>query len=168
MTTVYTQNLNGNGQILCQRLDKYAKIEDVLSCRDELFLQQSVLEDTVGEYAKALESGKKSEKAAYGALVQDRAKEVIASKEKMAKIEQWRAQHITRETLFMLVRNIADLLWETFDSDDKRLNDRSFRADKVAEIIESIESGVLGTTTKEVTEQELFAEMVNTVPALEL
>jgi hypothetical protein len=158
--TVYTQNLNGNGAILKQRIDKYFKVEDLLSCRDELFLQQSVLEDRVEEYADALESGDKGKKAAWGEIVSNGAREVINSKEKMAKIDQWRAQHITRETLFMIVRNIADLLYETFAIDDAS-------TEKVADIVSSIEAGVLGVSTKEVSESELWSEMVNTVPLLE-
>jgi len=157
--TVYTQNLNGNGAILKQRLDKYMKVEDLLSCRDELLLQQSVLEDRVEEYASALESGDAGKKAAWGSIVSEGAKNVIDSKEKMAKIEQWRAQHITRETLFMMVRNIADLLYETFAIDEAS-------TEKVADIVSSIEAGVLGTSTNDVSESELFSEMLNTVPLL--
>lgn len=158
--TVYTQNLNGNGEILCQRLSKYVKVEDVLSCRDELFLQQSVLEDRVEEYAVALQSGESAKKIAIGSIVNDGAKAVIDTKEKMAKIEQWRSQHITKEVLFMLVRNIADMLYDQFAIDDES-------TEKVASVVSAIEQGVLGTGSKEVTEEELFAEMVSTVPALE-
>ena len=158
--SVYTQALNGNGEVLNSRIKRYNSIEDVLSCRDELNLQQSVLEDRVEEYAKALDSGDTAKKAAWGSIVQEGAKEVINSKEKMAKIEQWRAQHITRETLFMIVRNIADLLYQQFAVDE-------ISREKVAEVVASIEAGALGLSTNDVSEKDLFAEAFNSVPLLE-
>lgn len=161
MPTLYTQDLNGKGEILKQRLEKFAKTDDILSCREEVILQQSVLQDRVEEYAAAIESGDKGAKAGWGNLVSEEASKIISSKERMAKIEQWRAQHITRETLFMLVRNIADMLYQNFAVNEEW-------TEKVADIVNSIESGVLGTSTGEVSEAELFAEMVQTVPMIEV
>ena len=161
MSTLYTQNLNGSGGIINARLKKYTEVQDVLSCKDELFLQQSTLEDRVEKYAEALESGNQAEKFAFGAMVTEGAKGVIESKKVMAQMEQWRGQHITRETLFMLIRNIADLLYQTFALDDES-------REKVADIVASIEAGALGLNTSDVTEADLFAEAFNSVPALEL
>jgi len=157
MPTIYQKAC---GEILSQRIDSYLSADDMLSCRDELVLQQSVLEDRVEEYSTALQSGERGNKAAWGSLVNEGAKEVIASKEKMAKIDQWRAQHITRETLFMMVRSIADMLYQTFAVDESS-------TEKVADMVASIEAAVLGTSTNEVTEGDLFNELFQSVPQLE-
>ena len=149
-------SIYAKGEILSNRIGKYAKVEDLLSCRDELFIQQSNLEDNTSLYADALDSQDTGKTLLYGEVAAKKAQEIINSKEKMAKIDQWRAQHITRETLFMLVRNIADMIYDTFGD-----------CERVAELVATIEASVLGTTTNEVSEHELFAEMIETVPLLE-
>ena len=149
-------SIYAKGEVLSNRIGKYAKVEDLLSCRDELFIQQSNLEDNTSLYADALDSQDTGKTLLYGEVAAKKAQEIINSKEKMAKIDQWRAQHITRETLFMLVRNIADMIYDTFGD-----------CERVAELVATIEASVLGTTTNEVSESELFAEMIETVPLLE-
>jgi len=155
MTTLYTQNLNGSGAILNQRIKKYARAEDLLACREELFLQQSVLEDRVEGYAEALEEGSREKKTAWGGVVLQTADTIINSKERIARIQHMTSSTITRETLFMIVRNIADLLYETFED-----------TEKVAEVVAAIEAGALGTSSGDVSESELFSELINSVPLL--
>ena len=153
-------SIYAKGEILSNRIGKYAKVEDLLSCRDELFIQQSNLEDNTSLYADALDSQDTGKTLLYGEVAAKKAQEIINSKEKMAKIQNFTSSHITRETLFMLVRNIADMLYDTFAVDE-------LSTEKVAELVATIEASVLGTTTNEVSEHELFAEMIETVPLLE-
>ena len=149
-------SIYAKGEILSNRIGKYAKVEDLLSCRDELFIQQSNLEDNTSLYADALDSQDTGKTLLYGEVAAKKAQEIINSKEKMAKIQNFTSSHITRETLFMLVRNIADMLYDEFGD-----------CERVAELVATIEASVLGTTTNEVSESELFAEMIETVPLLE-
>jgi len=154
MPITYAQK---KGSVLAQRLEEYENVEDTLSCREELFLQQSVLQDKTEEYADALESGDKQKKVIWGSLVSSQAKEVISSKEKMAKIEQGRSQHITRETLYIWVKSIGEMLFNAFPNEQG----------KVMELVAEIEGSVLGTHSTEVSEKELWSEMVTSVPLLE-
>ena len=157
MPTIYTQNLNGNGGVLRKRIAGYEQVTDPLSCRDELSLQQSVLQDNVEDYAEALETGNKGAKLAFGGMVNDRSKDVINTKMMMARIDQMRSQTISRETLFVWVRSIVARLYEVFPD----------FPEEVTSLADEIETSILGTSTSEVKESELFAEMFNTVPAID-
>jgi hypothetical protein len=158
MATVYTQNLGERGSILRQRVKAFDEVADILSCHDELVLQQSVMQDHVEEYSEALDTNDKGKKVAWGSLVNERAKDVISTKATMARIDQMRSQNISRETLFVWVKSISERLYEVFPDMPEQVN----------LLVEEIESSILGTSSANVKESDLFMEMNQTVPAIEV
>jgi hypothetical protein len=166
-TELYTQDLNGRGSILRQRLAKYAEVSDHLSGLDELFLMQSVLQDQVEQYADALEQGKSAEKIVHGSIVNKHAHNLVKVKETLTKMEIMKKESISRETLFMWVKNIGELLWQTFGPDPNSPDPNSPELEnKVIDVIAQIEGSILGVQTSTVKEDDLFNEAINTVPLI--
>ena len=158
MPNLYVQDLNGNGEILKQRLKSFASVEDRLDCQDELDLQQSVLQDQAESYAEALETKDPLKKTAWGKILSGGVKDVVATKERMVKMNVLRAESISRETIFVWVKNIAELLYTSFPENEE----------KITKVVEQIEQSVLGTSqSADVTENDLFKEMMMSVPVLE-
>ncbi len=158
MPNLYTQNLNGNGEILRQRVKRFSSVEDRLSCVDELDLQQSVLQDQAESYANALTEDDQVKKAAWGKLLSNGIKDTTGLKERMVKMETLRNESISREMVFIWVKNISELLYQSFPDDPA----------KITAVVEQIEASVLGTSTsRDVTENDLFREMITSVPLLE-
>jgi len=156
MTRLYTQ-FPGNGSvgILQKRLDQFLEgSADQLNVREELALVKSALQDRVIYYAETLKSGTVDQKMLAGQLMAEQAEKVIHLAEKIAKTEAFRSEAITQDSLMVLIRQIADLIYEKYPED----------LDKCEQVVGQIEAMVGLGGGDAIGERELLELMTGTVP----
>lgn len=162
---LFMHGLNGNGNILRERLTKIAKADDPLSMREEVGLMSSVMMDRTKKYAEALEADAENgghdvggKVTLAGALLSEHAKSLIEAKEKVAKTEVIRDEHITREMVLIWARQICDAAFRLFGD-----------TDKAHAFVAEVNGSILGTnTSRDISEDDIHELMMSTVPAIDV
>jgi len=154
---LYTQ-FNGNGSvgILEKRLDQFLEgSADQLNMREELALVKSTLQDRVTVYAEMLKNGKPEQILFFGGQMAEQAQLVVHLAEKIAKTEAFRSEVITQDSLMVLIRQIADVIFEQFGE---------INSDKCEIVVNQIEAMVGVGSGDGIGEKELLELMTGTVP----
>jgi hypothetical protein len=162
---LFVSGLNGNAQILRDRLKVIDQGEDLLSMREELGLLSSVMMDRTKSYASTLEADEKEggndkhrKVMLAGAILTEHANTLIAAKEKTVKAEAVRSESITRDAVLVWARQICDAAFRLFGE-----------TETTHAFVAEINGAILGTnTSRDINEEDIVKVMANTVPAIDV